>query len=241
MLDIRRLFHGGARSVLALTCLLADVSGLHGALITYITGEGALTSGNPISASATFTTAEGCLLLTITDLLTDPKDVTQAVSGLEFVLSNGATTGTLISSSAQEITVNKGGMYGLGSTVLTDWSLINSLDGGLELQDLGFAGPRHLIIGPPGPDGLYDKANGSIAGNGAHNSFLNQTAAYYLAVGGVTEATMITSVKFSFGTTPGANTVAGMVASAERSSAGMLLVGSVLLGIWKSRKSLGPK
>jgi len=52
---------------------------------------------------------------------------------------------------------------------------------------------------------------------------------------------MITSVKFSIDTTPCANTVAGMVASAERSSAGMLLVGSLLLGIWKSRKSLGPK
>ena len=67
----------------------------------------------------------------------------------------------------------------------------------------------------------------------------------FTAIGRLTineyEATMITSVKFSFGTTPGANTVAGMVASAERSSAGMLLVGSLLLGIWKSRKSLGPK
>jgi len=210
-------------------------------VITYMTAEGASTSGNPVSASATFTTTAGSLLVTITDLLTDPKDVTQAVSALDFVLSNGATRGVLISSSAQEITVNKGGMYGLGATVLTGWSLLNSLDGGLELQDLGAAGPRHLIIGQPGPDGLYDNANGSIAGNGAHNAFLNQTAAYYLAVGGVTEATMITSVKFSFGTTAGANTVTGMVAAPERSSAAMLLVGSLVLGLMKSRKSFGRK
>src|SRR3954463_4974962 len=98
MLDLRWFFHGGARSVLALACLLADVSALHGAKITYVT-EGASTSGNRVSASGTFTTTEGRLLISITDLLTDPKDVTQAVSGLEFVLSNGATTGTLISSS----------------------------------------------------------------------------------------------------------------------------------------------
>jgi hypothetical protein len=62
-----------------------------------------------------------------------------------------------------------------------------------------------LIIGPPAASGNYTAANSSIAGNDPHNPFLNQTATFTLALSGVTAATNISNVIFSFGTADGNN------------------------------------
>jgi outer membrane protease len=102
----------------------------HGSVITYQTAPGATESGgNPVSANAVFTTGAGTLDITLTDLLADPKTVAQLVSDLDFVLSNGATIGTLGSSSGQEITVNADGTFTLGGTVATGWALNNNVGG----------------------------------------------------------------------------------------------------------------
>jgi hypothetical protein len=66
-------------------------------------------------------------------------------------------------------------------------------------------GPAHLIIGPPGPGDVYTNANGSIAANGPHNPFLNQTAMFAISLAGITADTTITSAIFSLGTTAGVN------------------------------------
>jgi hypothetical protein len=52
---------------------------------------------------------------------------------------------------------------------------------------------------------VYTAANGSIAGNGPHNPFLNQTATFSISLAGITASTLITGVTFSFGTTSGIN------------------------------------
>jgi hypothetical protein len=124
-------------------------------------------------------------------------------------LSNGATSGTLDSSSGQEITVNSNGTFTLGNTVFTGW-VLNSIVGGLELNVLGTpTAPSHLIVGPPGAGGTFNNANGSIAGNPPHNPFLNQSATFTLAIAGVTDSTTITGATFSFGTVAGQNNVPG--------------------------------
>jgi hypothetical protein len=136
-------------------------------------------------------------------LQANPGDVAQLISDLDFVLSNGATTGTLASSLGQPITVFMNGAWGLGSTGSTGWGLNNNVSGGLQLDALGFIGPAGLIIGPPGSGLTYSNANASIRGNGPHNPFLDQTATFVVDVAGVTAATEITSATFSFGTTAG--------------------------------------
>jgi hypothetical protein len=185
--------------------LFASVPGVHANTITFVTPSGATTSGGPVDASATFTTGAGFVDITLTDLEANPKDVAQLLSDLDFVLSDGATMGTLASSSGQEITVASNGTFTLGSTVSTGWGLNNNVGGGLQLDALGFIGPEHLIIGPPGAGSMYSNANSSIAGNGPHNPFLNQTATFVVDVTGVTADTTITRATFSFGTTPGIN------------------------------------
>jgi PEP-CTERM motif len=172
-------------------------------LVTYVTPAGSTTSGGAVDASATFVTGTDSLTITLTNLYANPTDVAQLISDLDFTLSNGATSGTLQSSSGQQITVNGDGSYTLGSTGSTGWGLNQNVSGGLQLDALGFIGPSGLIIGPPDGSNLYSNANGSIAGNGPHNPFLDQTATFVLNIDGVTADTTVSSATFSFGTTAG--------------------------------------
>jgi PEP-CTERM motif len=211
--------------VIALLLAVVSAPDVH-ASITYVTPSGSTTGGGAVDASATFTTGSGTVTISLTNLEANPTDVAQAISDLDFVLSNGATSGTLATSSGQEITVNGDGTYTLGATESTGWGLNNNVGGGLQLDALGFSGPATLILGPAGSGGTYSNANGSIAGNGPHNPFLNQTATFTVDVPGVTSATAITGTTFSFGTTAGVD-----VPGITPEPATMLLFGTGLLVI----------
>ena len=108
--------------------------------------------------------------------------------------------------------------------VYTTTSSTGTLD---VLAGPGHAGPAHLIIGPPGGP-TYANANGSIAGNGPHNPFLNQSATFTITAPNVSADTTITAAIFSFGTTEGASLIPGVSAVPEPSS---LLLGLVGLGL----------
>jgi hypothetical protein len=185
-----------------------------------------------VDASATFVTGNGTLSITLTNLEANPTDVAQLLSDLDFTLSNGATSGTLASSSGQEVTVAKDGTFTLGSTVDTGGAL-NSTATGLQLDVLGTpVGPSHLIIGPPDGSNVYSNANGSIAGNKPHNPFLDGTATFLLDIAGVTADTDVTSATFSFGTTEGTNLVPGTPGTTPVPEPGtLLLLGSGLAGM----------
>lgn len=203
------------------TCMVASAT-----TITFNTPAGSTAGGLPVDAQATFVTSTDTLTITLTNLLANPTSVVQAISDLSFVLSNGLTSGTLSSSSGEEITIAGDGTFTTGSVVSTGWALLSTASG-FQLTVLGTAtAPTHTIIGPPDGSNLYSAANASIAGNIAHNPFLNQTATFTLDIPGVTADTTITSVVFSFGTTEG-NDVPGTVP--EPSS--LFLLGSGLIGL----------
>ncbi len=212
----------------------------HADTVTFDTPPGSTTSGGPVDATATFTTGNGTLSITLTDLQANPTDVAQLLSDLSFTLSNGATTGTISSSSGQEITVSGNGTFTIGSTVDTGWTL-NSTATGLQLDVLGTpTGPSHLIIGPPDGSNVYSNANGSIAGNGPHNPFLNGSATFLLDIAGVTADTTIDSATFSFGTTEGADLVPGTPGTPVPEPTSLALLAAGLLSVvFLRRKRLG--
>jgi hypothetical protein len=178
-------------------------------LTTYVTPAGATTSG-PVNAEADITTAAGSITITLKDLQANPKDVAQLLSDFRFTVGNGGSlTGSAqTGASSQELTVNGNGTFSIGANLTTvaavGWVYTStSTTGTLDvLSGPGHAGPAHLIIGPPGGP-TYSDANGSIAGNGPHNPFLNQMATFTITAPNVTDATTITSATFSFGTTSG--------------------------------------
>ena len=214
--------------VLTVALLGIFVSYAHADSITFTTPAGSTTGGQAVDASATFTTSAGSIKITLVNLEANPTSVIQAISDLDFVLSNGATTGTLTSSSGQEITIQAGGAFTLGPSVDTGWALTDNVAGGLQLDVLGTPmAPAHLVIGPPGSTG-YTNANGSIAGNGPHNPFLNQ-ATFFVDVPGVTDQTTITGVTFSFGTTPGNDVPGTPLGVPEPSSLLLLLAGAFVV------------
>ena len=174
-------------------------------VITFDTPSGSMVGGQPVQASATFTTGADSLSIVVTNLEANPAAVIQNLSDLGFVLSSGQTTGALGSSSATIRTVNADGTFTDSGTGSTGWELENSFvfpfGTGLRLHVLGTdIGPAHTLIAGPDGASLYSDANASIAGNGPHNPFIFGPVTFNLDIPGVTAGSTISGVVFSLGT-----------------------------------------
>ena len=203
----------------------------HAQTYIFVTPSGSSTSGGPVDASATFTVGTGTLDITLTNLESNPKDVAQSLSDLEFTLSTGQTSGTLASSSGDPVDITSTSTASTpGTAVSTGWGLNNNVKGGLQLDALGYSGPAYTIIGPgvgAGSD-VYSNANSSIV-NVPHNPFIWETGTFVLDIPGITTSTVVTSATFSFGTTAGTDDVPGGGQTPEPAT--MLLFGSGLLAL----------
>ena len=83
---------------------------------------GSMTGGQNVSAKATFTTGADSLTILLENLQADPKSVTQCLSGLQFHLNTGQTSGSLSSSSGTEALDCRNGSYVVGASVPDGWA-----------------------------------------------------------------------------------------------------------------------
>ncbi len=204
----------------------------------FITPAGSTEIGGlPVSAMASFTLTTDTIVLVVQNNQADPSDIAQNISNLFFTIDGGQNVGTDVLDAGIERTVNSDGTFRDSSVAVpTGWSLTTS-GSGLLLSALN-GGTTHTIIGPPGSGGTYDAADSTLAGNPSNNPFLGGGPApgpvdFILFVPGVTADSTITSVTFSFGTTPGNNVVGQIIP--EPASLTSLVIGLAILGSLRFR------
>jgi hypothetical protein len=152
------------------------------------------------------TTGSNLITVAITNLIVNPVDVTQLVSGLEFSLStthtptsvtnDPATSGPLIDKTTWSATP----VHDTTDTV-TNWANISTTIGTIYIAAVGHAPAADLIIGNPRSSGSYSGQNGSIT-NCHACPLIEGYATFNIALAGVTPTTTIdrSSVFANFGT-----------------------------------------
>jgi hypothetical protein len=229
------------RKILAV-CFLMSVFAVasQASSFSFMTPTGSSTGGGPVNASAIITldATAGTITVTVTDLQANPTDVAQLISDFDFTLSNAVnTSASVFTQAGPRINIDGSGNATVASGAPASWAFSNGGGGSLVLNTLGGGQPKDLIIGPAGPGGIYTNANGSIAGNGPHNPFINGTGTFTVTgVTGLTAGTTVTSATFSFGTTAGVD-IPGVPSNApEPGTVSLLGFGLLALGYVAHRK-----
>ena len=165
----------------------------------------------PLAASAAFTTSAGLLSVTITNGLSPTQIVSagQTVSDLSFILSNAPGTLGTTSASGQLANIGDPGQafihnvpgdpvrwLGRGPPPPGGTGSFSIEGNTITMEAIGGGQPSQLIL-----SGVTTSSNASIQG-GQFNPFVIGPATFTLALSGVTAATTITQVTFSFGTGP---------------------------------------
>lgn len=208
--------------------------------ITFVGTGGATGSRGPVSAQAVVTTGSNSLTIALSNTITGIVSAGQLLSDFSISLSNGnVSTASVVSGSGNLINVAGDGSFtSAGSTTDAGWKLTTS-SSSLTLSALGGTnGPAYTVIGPPcptTPNPTYCDANGSIAGNSAHNPFVTNPLTFDLLINGVTANTTVSNVIFSFGTTAG-DDINGIPQTSVPEPGTFALAGLVLVGIGCLRK-----
>jgi hypothetical protein len=174
-------------------------------------------------------------------------DISQVISDLSVTLSTTPTSAATYPSSwsISTVSLDASGNGTLGSTHFTGntgpWGLTTS-GNTITLNDLvGGSSPELTIIGPPTSGTTWPTTDGLE--NATHQPYINQTLVVDLVVAGITAATNVTGVVFSFGTASGSN-FTGVPGTTPLPGAAFLF-GSVLIGVlgvsvWRKRRNRGP-
>ena len=183
---------------------------------TWTTPDGATVDGLPVAASANVVNNFGTTYtVTLSDLSTNPTAVSQNLSGLAITYQN-VVVPIAPFYQGDEVTVGKNGtatpnpgaIYGEYLNVPSPWDM--SSNQAFTSVIVSASLPANSMIGPPGPDGTYSNANGSIAGNPAHNPFVSSLILSFEVIPITGDTGPITGVNFSFLGNGQGSTIAGI-------------------------------
>ena len=173
-------------------------------------------SGAPDSAQADFTvdSTTGTVTIILTNLLNNndinPYTAGSLLSGIGFTLTNAVTGPFNHTSTGATVDIAADKTYTAGASQNLGWALLvnagffhfDPLDGSSTFN------PALTIIGKDSAGGYtgagtYSNANGSIAGNGPHNPFAQNSVTLVVSgIVGLNAQTTINSATFYFGTGP---------------------------------------
>jgi hypothetical protein len=173
--------------------------------ITWTTPDGATVNGLPVDASANIANPFGTTYsVTLTNLEANPTSVGQTLDGITITFQNNQIVPIAQFFRGDTVTVAANGTatYNPGA-ILGDyvfqggpWSMTNN---NKFTAAIAYAtGPGYSLIGPPGPDGTYTNANGSIAGSDPHNPFASSLIWSFELIAPNADPGPITGVSFSF-------------------------------------------
>jgi len=178
---------------------------------TFVTPSGSTCGGEACAAEAVITTGAGSISVTLTDLLTPAQVISagQALSDLQFMLSNAPGTQGTLTASGQLANIGAGGTVTDVSGTPVRWigqgppppggmGTFTVSGNAILMEAIGGGQPSQMIL-PSG--GSFTNANASITG-GQFNPFVVGPATFTLSFSGVTAATTVTAATFSFGTGP---------------------------------------
>jgi hypothetical protein len=160
--------------------------------VTYQTPAGSnSTSDGPVSAKAVFSLSGNNLVITLTDLLSNPTSAGQLVSGIQFVEGSATGSGNLTTVNSGLVTTIAGnGTFTAGvADPLTRWKA-SEAGTTITFTTLSGGNPDRLIIGPPNGSNVYSASNNSITGD---NPNVLSSPTFTITIPGVTSLTNLTT------------------------------------------------
>jgi hypothetical protein len=187
------------RLAIAGGAVLAAAPAARADFLQFVTPAGSKAGGQPVDATASITTGNGTVSITLINNEANPTSDSQGINGIIFTFGNDPSSVSLAGSSAVQRTIVGDKSYSDSAAPLSTIWTVSYAGPTVTLTTIGNAHAPETIIGGPAADNTYDAANQSITGAN-HNPFLAGTATFTLSAPGVTASTTIESLKFAFGT-----------------------------------------